>query len=99
MIRHIVVFRFKNGVDDRVKEKLIDEYNSFPAKFPSMHNFSFGKNISERDNTFEYGFCVEFENEGALKSYLSSKEHEEHVVERFRPVIESRAIFSYKTQN
>ena len=61
-----------------------------------MRNFTIGRNISERDGTFEYAFSVEFGNETELKNYLNSPEHEEHVVERFRPLISARAIVSYE---
>lgn len=99
MIKHIVMFRFRSDLDDGTRAALIEEYKSFPKTFPSMRNFSFGTNKSERDNTFEYAFSVEFENKSALKAYLSSKEHEEHVVERFRPALQSRAIVSYEIED
>lgn len=99
MIKHTVMFRFRSDLDDETRNSLIAEYRSFPKVFSSMRNFSFGKNISERDDTFEYAFSVEFESEAALKAYLSSKEHEEHVVRRFRPAIQARAIVSYEIQD
>jgi len=98
MIKHVVAFRFKEGVSDERRHKLLEEYNGFPIKFPEMRNFSIGKNISQRDNTFEYAFSVEFDDEAALKRYLSSAEHEDHVVNRFRPVIHARAIVSYEVR-
>jgi hypothetical protein len=96
MIRHIVIFRFKDEVAQTAREALIAEYRRFPTIFPSMRNFSVGRNISNRDDTFEYGFSVEFDSERDLQEYLSSAYHEEHVAERFRPMIAKRAIFSHE---
>ena len=96
MIRHMVLFAFKPEVDAERRVRLLREYTTFPALHPAMRNFTLGRNISERDQTFEYAFTVEFGSSAELKAYLNSREHEEHVVERFRPLIASRAIVSYE---
>jgi len=96
MIKHMVLFRFRPEVEPDKREALLREYVTFPQTHPQMRNFTLGRNISRRDSTFEYAFTVEFETEADLRSYLDSPEHEDHVVLRFRPLIESRAIVSYE---
>lgn len=96
MIQHIVMFSFRADATPQARTELLAEYPGFPKRFPAMRNFTIGPNISERDKTFEYAFTVQFDNETDLKSYLNSEEHERHVVERFRPLIERRAIVSYE---
>ena len=96
MIKHTVMFRFKDDAPEDKKQILLDEYMTFPRKFPTMRNFSFGRNVSERDQTYEYAFCVEFETMDDLKTYLASAEHEEHVKERFRPIVAQRSISSFE---
>ena len=95
MIRHIVAFRFKPDAPADLKEALLREYDGFPAHYPAMRNFQAGWNISKRDQTLEYGFTVEFETQEALEAYLNSASHEEHVTQRFRPVIADRIIVSF----
>jgi 2,3-dihydroxy-p-cumate/2,3-dihydroxybenzoate 3,4-dioxygenase len=96
MIRHSLFFSFKPTAPKEACEALLREYSTFPSVHKKMRNFTLGKNISERDQTFEYAFNVDFDNEQDLKDYLNSREHEEHVVERFRPLISARAIVSYE---
>lgn len=96
MIRHSVLFSFKPTAPKEAVEALLREYPEFPKQHPKMRNFTLGKNISQRDQTFEYAFNVDFDNEQDLKDYLNSREHEEHVTERFRPLIAARAIVSYE---
>lgn len=92
----MVLFTFKpEAAPDRIAA-LLDEYARFPDIHRGMRNFSIGRNISERDQSYEWAFSVDFANEEALKAYLNSPEHEQHVVERFRPIIEKRAIASYR---
>lgn len=99
MIRHMVVFTFKPDAAPEKTAALLKEYESFPSVHPGMKNFSVGRNISERDQSFQWGFSVDFESEADLKAYLNSALHEEHVVERFRPIVEQRAIVSYVTNS
>ncbi len=96
MIKHMVFFSFKPDVDQAGRDTLLREYTTFPKLHPKMRGFTLGRNISERDQAFEYAFTVEFESESDLKAYLNSREHEEHVVHRFRPLIATRAIVSYE---
>lgn len=95
----MVLFAFKPDVSVERREELLREYTTFPKLHPAMRNFTIGRNISTRDRTFEYAFSVEFETETELTAYLNSREHEEHVVERFRPLISERAIVSYAVSN
>ncbi len=96
MIRHSLFFSFKPTAPNEACEALLREYSTFPQVHKKMRNFTLGKNISQRDQTFEYAFNVDFDNEQDLKDYLNSHEHEEHVVERFRPLVSARAIVSYE---
>jgi hypothetical protein len=96
MIKHLLMFRFRPDAPEHARAALLREYRDFPKIFPWMRNFTLGRNASKRDKTFEYAFSIDFDSQADLDRYLSSKEHEEHVVLRFRPLIESRAIVSYE---
>ena len=96
MIKHIVAFRFKAEVSVEEKYAVLEELNEFPKRWPAMRRWSLGRNISKRDNTFTHAFVVEFETEQDLLDYLNSDEHERYVRERWRLVIEQRAILSYE---
>ena len=74
----------------------VRELSEFPKRWPAMQRWTLGRNISQRDSTFPYAFVVEFESEKELRDYLNSEAHEAYVRERWRPVIEQRAIVSYE---
>ena len=96
MIRHTLFFTFKEETAEADRMALLAEYVTFPDQFPKMRNFTLGRNVSERDATFQYAFSMDFDNEADLKEYLNSEAHHEHVIERFRPRISIRAIVSYE---
>jgi hypothetical protein len=96
MIKHIVAFRFKPGVPEDRQADIAAELCRFPDHYPKMRNWTFGRNISRRDTKFSHAFIVEFDSESDLIEYLDSAEHEEFVVNRFRPYIEDRMIVTYE---
>ncbi|MEJ8570740.1 Dabb family protein [Microbaculum marinum] len=94
MIKHFVAFRFKPEVPPDEQARVLDELNEFPSRFPAMKNWSLGRNISRRDDTFSHAFVVEFDREDELLSYLNSEEHEQFVATHFRPFVATRGIVS-----
>lgn len=96
MIQHVVVFRFRDDVDEDARQRLLDEMRGFPTEFGTMRNFHLGRNESTRDDRFTYAFTVQFEEAALLHSYLSSERHEAFVVQRFKPLIAERAIVSFE---
>lgn len=94
MIRHMLMFRLKAGADPAACEAMLSELAAFPVRYPAMRNFALGPNASKRDNRFSHGMTIEFESWSDLDSYLSSPAHERFVAERFRPLVDERAIAS-----
>ena len=95
MIRHIVVFRFRDGVSGDDRADLLAGLRALPERFPAMREFTMGVNQSRRDDRFTHGFTAEFADFDSLNSYLESQEHERFVAEEFRPLIAERAIVSF----
>lgn len=95
MIKHILLFRFTEDSSDEQRQSMLDELATFPAQYPAMRSWTMGENRSSRDDRFSHGFVVEFETEEQLVDYLATETHERFVRERFRPIIQERAIFSY----
>lgn len=95
MIKHILLFRFTDDSTDEQRQSILDELATFPVQFPTMRSWTMGENRSSRDDRFSHGFVVEFETEEQLVEYLATEAHERFVRERFKPIIQERAIFSY----
>jgi len=95
MIKHTLFYRFRPDVPEDRRRRLLELQKDFPRIFPWMRNFALGRNISERDDSYEYALTVEFDTREDLDRYLRSDEHERHVKDEFRPLIESRAIVSF----
>ena len=90
----MLMFRLRPEVDPSSCHAMLSELAEFPTRFPAMRNFALGPNESKRDDRFSHAMTIEFESWSDLDSYLSSAEHERFVSEKFRPLVEERAIAS-----
>lgn len=96
MIRHTLSFRFGDDIPAAVRDSILAELATFPARYPQMRNWSMGRNISTRDSTFTHCMSVDFDSEDDLRRYLHSDSHEAFVVQTWRPAIARQAITAYE---
>jgi hypothetical protein len=92
MIRQIVVFSFAEVASPAQRQRVLDGLNRFPAIFPQIRGWTLGRNVSKRDDRYQYGFVAEFENEETLAAYLAHPHHDSFVREEFWPAIAHRSI-------
>lgn len=97
MIRHLLTFNFRSTATESERRELLEELSTFPARYPTMRNWTLGRNVSRRDDTYEWAFVVDFDTEDDLIAYLDSDSHERFVAERWRPLVAERAIVSFNT--
>ncbi|MCU1455993.1 MAG: hypothetical protein JWL73_85 [Actinomycetia bacterium] len=96
MIVHSVAFSLGSHVTDDVRANLLTELAAFPKLYPQMRHWRLGRNISQRDQTYEYAFVVEFDGLEALNQYLESESHELFVQRRWQPLVSRRAICTFE---
>jgi antibiotic biosynthesis monooxygenase (ABM) superfamily enzyme len=94
VIRHVLLFRFRDQVCGAEREAMLKELGRFPERYPAMRRFALGVNRSHRDDRFTHAMHVEFDHWDQLDAYLDSGSHEAFVASRFRPLVEERAIAS-----
>ncbi|HUZ78204.1 MAG TPA: Dabb family protein [Chloroflexota bacterium] len=89
MIRHIVLFKTKEGHDPAVLKTLVDGFNALPQSIPYVKNFSIGPDISKR-GTFNMALSCDFETEAELREYGGHPAHRKLVTEYLPQVAEDR---------
>lgn len=97
MIRHMLLFSFGREVRDAARTVLLEQLRGLPDLFPVIRGFELGPNLSSRDDTYEYGMTMTFDDVAAMEGYLTSEVHETFVATRFRPLVARRAIVSFET--
>jgi 2,3-dihydroxy-p-cumate/2,3-dihydroxybenzoate 3,4-dioxygenase len=96
MIKHIVAFTFKPETSPADVQATLDALNALQGQIPWVRNWSLGKNLSTRDQTYEYALHCDFASEQELQDYLTHPAHERVVRELLTRHWASRAIVDYE---
>ena len=78
MIKHIVLYKFKDTIIKEVFEEILINFNECKNKLNGITSLQFGKNVSLKkhlNHGFNYGLFMEFENEDVIKSYNNLDTH------------------------
>ena len=73
MIKHIVMWKFKEGEDENMK-KFLEGLNELKGKIPEIKNLETGININPK-NEYDAILISEFENIEDLEKYKNDPRH------------------------
>ena len=78
MIRHVVLFKLRNGLDESVTAKVFTALKALQGQIPGIISISTGIDCSPEglQRGFTHGFTVDFENATARDAYLPHPAHQ-----------------------
>ena len=81
MLRHVVLFKFKDASSATDIKKVEDAFRALPSKIPTIKSFEWGKNNSPENlnQGFTHCFFVGFASEKDREVYLPHPEHKAFV--------------------
>jgi len=79
MLRHVVLFKFKDGTTPEKIKEVEKSFASLPGKIDVIKGFEAGTNVSveNRSEGFTHCFVVTFLNEDGRNTYLNHPAHNE----------------------
>jgi hypothetical protein len=87
MYIHMFAFRWKPGVTEEQKERVIAQIRALQGKIPGLLETSVGANISPRGQGYELGGVMKFADKTSLESYGPHPVHQK-LVAWLMPLIE-----------
>ncbi len=89
-VRHVVVFKYKEGASADQIQTVTDAFRSLQDKIPGIVAFEHGVNNSPegKNQGFTHVYLMTFENAAARDAYLPHPEHE-----KFGQVLRGTGIF------
>ena len=87
MYIHMFAFRWKPGVTDEQKERVIVEIRKLQGQIPGLVETSVGINISARGQGYELGGAMKFADKASLGAYGPHPVHQK-LVSWLMPLIE-----------
>lgn len=97
LLRHIVLFKFKDDVTKEQVQEVVDAFSALPEKIDTIVDFECGTDVSVEGKAegFTHGFVVSFRDEAGRAVYLPHAAHQEFV-KLVGPRIDKVLVFDFK---
>ncbi|MFA6586092.1 MAG: Dabb family protein [Candidatus Paceibacterota bacterium] len=76
MIKHILLFKFKQGVCEEEKNKGIEMLRALEEKVPEIKEWEIGVQREKSDRLYDFAQVSSFENIEDMKNFGKNPEHE-----------------------
>jgi len=98
VLRHVVLFKFKEGTTPEQIKAIEDAFRALPAKIPAIHDLEWGTNVSVENHSQGYTHCflLTFLSEEDRAIYLPHPEHKAFG-KRLGPHLEKVLVVDYWT--
>lgn len=96
VLRHVVLFKFKDGTSQEKIDEIVKAFHSLPAKIDTIVSFEGGTDVSVEKLAagFTHGFVVSFKSEKDRDEYIPHKAHGEFV-EIVKPHVDKVLVFDF----
>jgi hypothetical protein len=96
LLRHVVLFKFKDDVTKDQAEEVANAFAELPKKIKEIVDFEWGTDVSVENLSqgLTHGFLVTFHSEKDRDAYLPHPEHKKFV-DLAKPRIEKVVVFDY----
>lgn len=97
LLRHIVLFKFKDDVTKEQVQEVVDAFSALPEKIDTIVAFECGTDVSVEGKAagFTHGFVVSFRDEAGRAAYLPHAAHQEFV-KLVGPRVDKVLVFDFK---
>ena len=96
LLRHVVLFKFKEGTTKAQMKKVEDAFSALPSKIEQIKGYEYGLNNSPEglDKGFTHAFFLSFESEEDRAIYLPHPDHKAFG-EVLTPYLEDVLVIDY----
>jgi hypothetical protein len=96
VLRHVVMFRFKQGTGKEILREIERTFSGLPEKMEEIRDFEWGTDVSVEGKAagFTHCFLVTFASEKDRDVYLPHPAHQEFV-SLARPHVEKSLVLDY----
>jgi Stress responsive A/B Barrel Domain len=96
LLRHVVMFKFKDAATEADVKKVVDAFRELPSKIPAVAEFEYGTNNSPEGlaDGFTHCFFITFKTEKDRETYLPHPAHSAFV-EVLKPHLDKALVVDY----
>lgn len=99
VLRHVVMYKFKDGLPAAQLQQVVDAFSGLPGKIDAIIGFEKGTNVSPEGKSegLTHVFVVTFKDEAGRDAYLKHPAHDAYV-EVVKDKREKVVVFDYWTE-
>ena len=99
LLRHVVLFKFKDDTNPEKLKEIENEFRALPSKIDAIYDFEWGTDVSVEGKSqgFTHCFLVTFRSEADRDTYLRHPAHEAFRAV-MRPHLEKGLVIDYWTK-
>jgi hypothetical protein len=90
-VRHMVLFRFKDGTSDEQIATLSAGLDALPTTIAEVRSYVHGRDMGVRAGNWDYGVMAEFDSVEDFQIYREHPDHQALVRDLLDPVSQERA--------
>lgn len=96
VLRHVVMFQFKEGTSEKQIQTIVDAFRGLPGKIPEIRAFEYGVNNSPEGlaDGLTHCFLVTFHSEKDRDAYLPHTAHKAFV-DVLKPHLQKAVVLDY----
>jgi quinol monooxygenase YgiN len=94
MVRHIVLFKLKPGLDEQTVRAHIADFAGLAATVPAIETIEVQRDVVGRDVSSDFGLVVSFADLDALKTYQAHPDHQAAFA-RLKPNLDHMLVLDY----
>jgi hypothetical protein len=91
MLKHIVLFRWKDGSTPDARSKVGTALSTLPGLIEQIRSYHLGQDAAIRPGNWDFGLVAEFDDRQGWETYVKHPEHIQVVEQFIIPVVEERA--------
>jgi hypothetical protein len=96
MIRHTVMFTWKDDATDAQKKQVAEELSRLPGVVPSIRAYAMGTDIGVDDGNWDFAVSGDFDGVDGYVAYRDDATHKAIIAEHIQPIIATRAAVQFE---
>lgn len=96
MIRHVVMFRFRDDADADLRQAVHEAIATMPEATGVTEAYAIGPDLGLAEGNFDFAVVGDFADQAAYMAYRDHPEHQRIVFEVIRPAITDRAAIQFE---
>jgi len=90
-VRHVVVFRFRQGTTADQSATIAAELRKLPAAIPEIASYTVGEDAGLVEGTWDFAVIADFASEADYFTYREHPDHQAVIARHIQPVVDERA--------